>query len=265
MDTTQGAGGMYLYAVVPKASAKDFGEVQGVEQGKVYSVESGDLAAVVSDLPTREELRPERRLLSAHQQVLTRVTDSSRVVLPVSFGTIAEGGEAVRDLLQRYHEDLSSQMRRVEGKAEMGVRVSYAASKPTVFEFLVASNPSLRQARDQIAQSGREPTREEKIDLGQKVDAALSSLREEYTQRMTQALGGIAAESKSLPVRQEAEFVNLACLVGRDRQADFDAAVKAAAGLFPDSFILEQRGPYPPYDFVDMHIKSEPRMSGGGP
>lgn len=254
METTA-AGGTYLYAVVPKSVASKIEQVRGVEQGNVYTVESGELAAVVSDVPSREEMRPERRLVAAHQEVLKRATEASPVVLPVSFGTIAGDPEGVRELLKHYEQDLSDQMQHVEGKVQMGVRVSYTASHPSVFEFLVASSPELREARDRIANIGREPTREEKIDLGQLVDAALGKLRDEYARGVEQAIG-VVGECKRNPPRSEKEFVNAAFLVGKDKQPDFESAVRSVAGFFPDSFMVEELGPFPPYDFVELHVKS---------
>ncbi len=247
-------GGTYLYAVLPKSSVPgDLGEMQGVENGKVYSIIDGDLAAVVSDVPTRKELRPERRLMAAHQQVLRHVTDSSLGALPVSFGTIADGSDGVRQLLSRYQRDLAEQIRRVEGKREIGVRVTYEAERPTVFEFLVANSAELREARDALA--GREATRDEKISLGQRVDAAMNALRDDYGRKVEEAIGQIA-ESKHNPPHNERELVNLAFLVPVARQADFDAGVRSAAKLFPDSFSVQELGPYPPYDFVNLHVTS---------
>ncbi len=247
--------GTYLYAVVPASSSPKLEGVEGVEQGKVYTVASGGLAAVVSDVPSREEMRPERKHLSAHQQVLRRVTDTSPVVLPVSFGTIAESADGVRSMLNGYQQQLSEQMKKVEGKLEMRLRLVYASEKPTIYEHLVAQDEGLRQMRDRILGGGRQATREEKIDLGQKFDAVLSQLREAYARQLEQALAGIA-ELKGNPPRSEKELVNVACLVPKDRQADFDAAVQKAAGTFPDTFSLQPSGPVPPYDFVELHLKT---------
>lgn len=247
--------GTYLYAVVPASVASQLKDVNGVENAKVSTIVNGELAAVYSELPTREELRPERRLLAAHQGVLKKVTDLSPVVLPVSFGTIAESPEGVSGLLERYQQEFSKQMKRVEGKLEMGVRLSYATEKPSIYEFLVASSPELRDMRDRIAQAGREATREEKIDLGQKFEAVLSSLRDEYAEKLEQPLKKIGDVRRN-PPRNEKEFVNIACLVPKENQRDFEAAVEEAAGLFPDSFIVQPYGPFPPYDFVELHLKS---------
>lgn len=254
------AGGTYVYAVVPKGTVPEkLEELSGIQDGKVYSIESGKLSAVVSDVPSREELRPERRLIAAHQRVLQFVTDNAPAVLPVSFGTIAEGPDGVRELLGLYQQDFTQQIQQVEGKVELEVRLGYAAEKPTVFEFLVASSPELRAARDRIA--GGTATREEKIDLGQKVDGVLNSLRDEYAGRLEEAIGDWA-ESKRNPPRNEREFLNISFLVPKGRLADFDAALQAAGTLYPDTFVVEQVGPFPPYNFVDVHVTAPPPSQG---
>jgi hypothetical protein len=230
-------------------------DTTGVENGKVSTVVNGELAAVYSELPTREELRPERRLLSAHQAVLKKLTDLSSVVLPVSFGTIAESPEGVRGLLERYQQEFARQMKRVKGKVEMGVHLTYAAEKPNIYEFLVASSPELRELRDRVAQSGGQATREDKIDLGQKFDAVLTSVRDQYFEKLEKAFKKIGDVRRN-PPRNEKEFVNLACLIPKDGQRDFEAAIEEAARLFPDSFMMQPYGPFPPYDFVELHVKS---------
>lgn len=253
---TEQAGGTYMYAVVPKDQPPPAGlaEMEGVEQSHPYLITAGGLTAVVSDVPTRGELRPERRHLAAHQRVLERVTGTSKAVLPVSFGTIADDTQGVRELLERYQADLSGQIRRVEGKVEVGVRVSYTATKPSLYEYLVSSSPELRAARDALFQGGREPTRDEKIDLGKQVDEVFGALREEYAARVEKAVGSLGS-SKRNPPRSESELVNLAFLIPRDKLRDFDDVVESLGGLFPDSFTVAQWGPFPPYDFVELRVK----------
>jgi hypothetical protein len=213
------------------------------------------MAAVVSDLSSSEELRPERRNLSAHQQVLNSVIGSSRVVLPVSFGTIAGSPDSVRLLLERYHDQFAGQMQRVQGKMEMGARLYYCASKPNFFEYLVGQFPELQAARDQMVHGGREATREEKIDLGQRVEAALASLRENFGRKLEQALTPVCRELRRNPPRGDQDIARTACLLPKNAQGDFETAVKNCSGQFPSVFALEQSGPFPPYDFVEMHLK----------
>jgi hypothetical protein len=246
--------GTYLYCVVPASLAPQVKGLTGIEGGEVFALQGDGLAAIVSEVATREELRPERRLLSAHQDVLKRMNEMSSAVLPVSFGTIAESPEGVRGLLEHYGKEFSSQLKRVDGKVEMRVRVVYASEKPNVFEFLVASSPELRELRDRVAQSGRQASREDKIDLGQKMEAVLSAVREQATTKLEQGIGKLG-EVRQNPPRNETELVSSAWLIPKTRQRDFEAAVEKARQLFPDSFSVQQSGPFPPYDFVELHIK----------
>jgi len=213
--------GTYLYAVVSGLSDADLGTI-GLFDTQVYSVAitngGGELVAVVSDISTSEELRPERKNLAAHQRVLRKVIESSRVALPVSFGTVSDSADGIRNLLTRYHADLVEQMQRVEGKVEMTARTYYKPEQPNVFEFFVSRNPDLAQVRDRLAGAGRQPTRDEKIELGQAFEQALSQAREKYADALESEIQPYCAEVKRTPPLNEQEIVRLACLIPKDKQ-----------------------------------------------
>jgi hypothetical protein len=210
--------------------------------------------AVVSDVPTREELRPERKNLAAHQRVLRKVVESSRVALPVSFGTVAESADGVRNLLTRYHAELTEQIHRVEGKVEMAARTYYKPEQPSVFEFFASRDPDLAQLRDRLAGSGRQPTRDEKIELGQAFERALNRAREEYAGALERELQPCCAEIKHNTPLNEQELVRLACLVPKDKQPEFEAALGRSAESLPDELLIEENGPFPPYNFVELRM-----------
>ncbi len=247
--------GTYLYAVASGLAETEFGAI-GLHDTRVYTVAiadgGGQLIAVVSDVPTGEELRPERKHLSAHQRVLRKVIDNSRVVLPVSFGTVAESADGIRRLLERYQADLSEQMRRVEGKIELAARTYYKAERPSVFDFFVARSPELAATRDRFA--GQTLTRDEKIELGQAFEQALNRARDEYAGVVEKEVSPYCAEVKRNPARNEQEFVRLACLVPKDKQREFEAALERSAKALPAEFAVEENGPFPPYDFIELHL-----------
>jgi hypothetical protein len=249
--------GTYLYAVASGLSDTDLGPI-GLRDTRVYAVAvtngGGDLMAVVSDVPTHEELRPERKNLAAHQRVLRKVVESSRVALPVSFGTVADSADGIRKLLTRYHAQLNEQIHRVEGKVEIAARAYYKPEQPSVFEFFVARNPELAQLRDRLAGAGRQPTRDEKIELGQAFEQALNRAREEYAGLVEREIEPYCAEVKRNPTVNEQDLVRLACLIPKDKQREFQAALDRSAKELPDEFLIEENGPFPPYDFVELHM-----------
>ena len=50
-------------------------------------------------------------------------------------------------------------------------------------------------------------------------------------------------------------IMKLACLVPRDRQAEWEEGVRRAASLFDDHYRFDYNGPWPPYSFVDIDLK----------
>lgn len=262
-EEEMGTQGVYLYAIVRELPMQDMGPI-GLEGGEVYTIAEDRLRAVVSDVPHRDELRPERRHLQAHQAVVNAVLERSPVVLPVSFGTIADDEEGIRRLLRRYAEELSEQMEHVQGTAQMNMRLSYTAKEPTVFGYLVNERqPELRNLRDAMFGGGRVPSREEKIDFGQKIEAALNELRDEFTRQVEQTVAPHCNEMKILPQRSESEIVRLACLVPKDAMDAFDSAVQEFARSVDDRFEVGQSGPFPPYDFAELHLSVEEGPEGG--
>jgi len=254
--------GIYLYAIVPDVPVQDMGAI-GLENGEVFTIAEGSLRAVVSAISATEELRPERRHLSAHQTVVNRILEHSSVVLPVSFGTIADDEAGVRRLLREHADELSEQMARLEGRVQMNVRLSYSAQSPTFFDHLVREHrPELNKLRDTLFSGGRTPTREEKIEFGQKIEAAMNELRDEFAERLTEALSGKCKEVKRLTPRSESEVARLACLVTKDSIDAFDSALASAAKTIDDRFTVDQSGPFPPYDFAELHLSGEDLRGG---
>jgi hypothetical protein len=252
---TQPEGGTYVYAVTAAGPSPEvLTRVSGIHDGKVYTVATDDLAAVVSDVGSREELRPERKNLAAHQRVLGQVTEACSVVLPFAFGTIAESADDVRSLLQRNHDDLAAQLQRVEGMVEMVVRIWFSAQQPSMFEYFVGQNPELEELRSRIAGGEREPTREEKIELGERFAAVLEDTRQDYEQELVDALIPHCREVKHLDPRTDEELTRVACLVGKPDVAELEAAVHDVAEHFPDLCSIEVTGPFPPYDFIDLRL-----------
>jgi hypothetical protein len=250
--------GAYLYGIVPELPIQDLGPI-GLAGEEVYTIAEGGLRAVVSDLELASgvELRPERKHLAAHQAVLTKLHQASDVVLPVSFGTIADDEDGIRRLLHKYGDELMLEMERVKGKTQMNIRLAYTTDKPGVFDFLLERRGDLASLRDSLFGGGQEASRDAKIDFGQKIEAALNELRAEVGQKLESALRGACDEIKGLATRGETELARFACLVGKEQTAELERAVNDAARAFPDSFEMEFSGPFPPYDFTEMHLEAE--------
>jgi hypothetical protein len=247
------ARGRYLYAIVDSAADGQAYEYLGLDGSQVYSISEneGQAAAIVSDLPN-QKIRPERRRLDAHHDVLRRLM-AGHTVLPIAFGVVADGPEAVLRILRINREAFAEQLDRVRGRMEMGLRVTWDVAN--IFEYMVALHEELRALRDRIFRGGRTPSQDDKIDLGRAFDRLLNASRAIHRERISEALRSHVLEIQSNPPRSERDVMNLACLVERDQQLGFEQAVLEVARRFDNNFAFDINGPWPPHNFVEIALQ----------
>lgn len=248
-DKSQVADGRYLYAILGDVSGRELGPL-GVGGGLVYCLGNGKVSAVVSDVPNRK-IRPERRNLAAHQSVLKALM-ADTTPLPMAFGIIADGPTAIQKILSENQKVFLEELQRVDDKVEMGVRVTWDV--PNIFEFFVNTHPELRSVRDRFFGSNREPSQEDMIEVGRSFDRILNADREEHTDAILEMLAPHCHEIKVNSPRAERVVANLACLVGRGNQAEFEKGVFKAAGAFDNNYAFDYSGPWAPHNFVDIEL-----------
>ncbi len=241
---------MYVYAIIHGQANLEYGPM-GINDAAVYTISSKGVAAVVSEALLKK-IRPERRNLAAHQAVLKRIMEQT-TPLPVAFGIIANDAVAVEKMLTANKQVFLNQLKQVAGKVEMGLRVVWDI--PNIFEYFVHIHPELRAARDVLLGSNREPSQENKIEIGRLFDRILNEDREEYADRVENVLAPCCADIKKNEPRTEREALNLACLVGRDQQSEFETAVFEAARLFDNNFAFDYSGPWAPHNFVNIELQ----------
>lgn len=240
----------YIYAIIGDTLGRVYGDF-GIDGRKVYSIPVGRVAAVVSDL-SGEKIRPERVNLAAHQGVLKKLM-AETTPLPTSFGIVADSVQAVRNMLTRNQHELLEQLRRVAGRVEMGLRVTWDV--PNIFEYFVNTHPELRLARDQLLGGHREPTQEQKIEVGRTFDRLLNEDRETCADRVEAVLAPHCSEIERKKCRNEREVMNLACLVERGAIGQFEKDVFEAASRFDNNFAFDFNGPWAPHNFVEIDLK----------
>jgi hypothetical protein len=241
--------GKYLYAIMTGSEERNYGPL-GIEGGAVYTVPTGGVAAIVSDL-SNGKIRPERRNLAAHRDVINRLMQDS-TVLPMSFGVIGDSRQAIQKILSRNRESLVSQLRRLADKTEMGLHVTWDV--PNIFEYFVVTHVELRAARDRIVSIRGKPNQEDKIELGHLFERVLNEDRELLMAKVEECLATHCFEIRRNPCREVMEVMNMACLIDRGEQGAFQADVLRAASYFDDNFSFDYNGPWAPHNFVDVEL-----------
>jgi hypothetical protein len=248
---TAAKSGRYLYAIVTAPGERTY-DFAGIDGAPVYGIANGQVAAVVSDI-LDDRIRPERRHLAAQQTVLKGLLSRADAMLPMAFGIIADGPKAIQKILSRNHAAFLQQLQRVAGMVEMGLRVSLDV--PNIFEYVVNTHPELRAARDRFLGPYRNPSQEDKIELGRLFDHLLNEDREAFTEKVEEILSDYCREIKRNKTRNESQVMSLACLVPRDKQDRFEEGIFAAAKLFDNNFTFDYNGPWAPHNFVELNLE----------
>ena len=239
----------YLFAIVYAADAQ-LCTCPGMDEKEVSTITEGRLTAVVSGV-SGAKIRPERRNLARHQEVLKQLL-AHTTPLPMTFGILGDDEAAIHKILRRNQRIFLEQLQHVAGKVEMGLRVKLDG--PNIFEYFVNTNSELRSARDRLLGGNRQPTQEDKIELGRMFDRLLSEKRESRTEQVQQILSRACCEVRINKYRNEHEVMNLACLVEREAQESFGKAVFQAAQMFDNNFAFDYNGPWAPHNFVGARL-----------
>jgi hypothetical protein len=243
------ANQQYIYGIV--AAGAQFPEaLSGLEDAPMRPYVVDRLAALISPT-TLDAVRPERRHLSAHQSVLTKVAQATDV-LPMAFGMISDSEAAVGEMLAEYSEIFSRELARIAGRVEMAVRLSWQGDD--IFRTYVEHFPELKRRRDACFNGRREPNQMELLDLGQHFERLLARDREEKMETAFSVLRPIVSEIKTVEPNNERLMFSIACLVDRGIEPRFDSAIEELATKFQDDYRIEVNGPWPPYSFVSLTL-----------
>ena len=246
--------GLYLYGITLAEGAVPV-EVPGIENAEVEQIIEGPLAAIVTRVTTQKKIRAQRSNLAAHHHVLRDLTDQ-RPILPVAFGTIAGSEERLREVLRQNHDLLVERLKRLRGKVEMGLSVCWET--PNIFEFFVATHRELEQMRDRLFRPGKQPTFEEKVEMGKLFESLLHESRQRHTRQVIEALSPYCAEIRSIDPGEEKTIMKLACLVEENRRQQWEEGIEIVARHFDNHYCFKYTGPWAPHNFADIDLNLEP-------
>ncbi|HET8672988.1 MAG TPA: GvpL/GvpF family gas vesicle protein [Thermoleophilaceae bacterium] len=242
---------VYVYGVMPAARVGSL-DVRGVKGGEVRLVEQDGLAALVS--PMRGDELAAASEVRAHWRVLDELVREV-TVLPVRFGTVMDGDDAVREgLLGANSERLRALVAELDGKVQLTVKGDYH-EQPLLREAVRAS-PEVARLRERIRGLPEAAGYYDRIRLGELVAAEVAKRRERDTRRALELLEPHAVEAREeTPSGPDAAF-NLAFLVERGAQERFTEAVRALATELSERTDIRYIGPLPPYSFADVELST---------
>ena len=242
-------GTVYVYGIFSDAERGQV-SVAGVEDAEVRTVKHDGLAALVSDLEA--DALTAAKEVRAHWRVLEEAS-ADATVLPVRFGTVMEGDDAVREqLLAPNAERLTALLGELSGKVQLSVKADYEQEQ--LLRGVVAQSPQVAALRERLKGLPAEAGYYDRIRLGELVSSEIERRREEDRTLALQKLEPLAVSAREeTPSGAEGAF-NLAFLVDRDRIDPFSAAVQGLAEETGKRLRIRYLGPLPPYSFADTEL-----------
>ncbi|MEU0331743.1 GvpL/GvpF family gas vesicle protein [Streptomyces sp. NPDC006193] len=247
----------YVYGITARSHAALPEGMTGVGEPPrpVRVLPAGDLVAVVSDAP--EDLRPKRRDLLAHQNVLAEA-GAAGCVLPMRFGSVATDDDAVVQVLTERAEHYQERLRELDGKVEYNVKATHV--EEAVLHLVMAENAEIRSLAEANRKAGG-GSYDDKIRLGEMVAAAVKAKEGEDAAEVRNLLAP-AADAVSVGPESTGWLVNVSFLVPRASAEDFLATVEQVRKSHAH-LDLRIHGPLPPYSFVEPG-PAEPAGSTAG-
>jgi hypothetical protein len=251
------ATAVYVYGVTVRDAAPLSLAVAGLsgEHAPVRTVEGGEFAALVSDVPARWHAAS-RHDVAAHDRVLSELM-RDRTIVPMRFGIVLASDAAVRErLLRRHAAELAVLAARVDGCEQMSVKAYY--EDEAVLRAVLAQRPELKRRADELEGRPVAQTQGERIGLGRDVAAAVEEQRLLDRAAIVEQLSAAAERVHVAPGAGDRHLATIQLLVQRDRRAPLDAAVKRVADEHAQRIVLRYVGPIPPYSFCAFALEAEP-------
>ena len=261
--------GCYLYAVVAGNGTGAGEGAEGVQPGSnVRLVQVDDLTALVSEIHVEEfaqldvtddsvqldEASPLARAVRAHDAVIDTAFRAGPVV-PVRFGTVLPDLASITDLVRRNSQGLRDELARLGSHVEWGLK-------------LYAENADADDdgSADEVSETGSEYLR--KKQRGREHAVSERARLNEMAAHVDRSLQVLSTAEVIQPPRSTAAGAPLFCasyLVPLPEEQRFLGTLDdLQRSMSSQGIRIERTGPWPPYDFVTVHL-DEPVATPGEP
>jgi hypothetical protein len=247
---------VYVYGVIPAATALGLSETDGLDgpTRTVRAVAEGDLAALVSDLAPGH-IPGRRDDLDAHRRVLAHAIEHG-TTLPMRFGIVMDGDDAVRErLLRRHAKELGTVLQSVDGHVQMLVKAFYADD--ALLRDVLAHHPELARESAALRSHPEAEAHAARVRLGEQVAKAVEARRGEVESALVGELEPFVADIRLEPASSERVAFSADVLVHRDHRPALDERIRALGESLAGAMAFRYVGPLAPYSFTDLSLEED--------
>jgi hypothetical protein len=143
------------------------------------------------------------------------------------------------------------------GKVQLTVKGFY--EEDALMAGIVARSPAIARLREHVRGVPEAASYYKRIELGQRVAAAVERTREQDADEVFERLRPLAVDARLEPPSTPDSAVNAAFLVEEGRVDEFGKAVAALGRELAGRIRLQQIGPLPPYSFTGDQLATGER------
>ncbi len=243
----------YLYGIIRDPGRVDLGIPGLYVASSLYTVAHDGLACLVSEYHGEDfgKLAKEEILTSllAHQRAVEEAM-RDHTVLPAKFGTVLDSSHDAQELLAQGRAQFTGALASIQDKVQIEVAATWDVGQ--ILQKIGQAEEVVRARQAATRQGG--PTEEERVRLGQLVKAHLDQRRDRYRKLMLAALEPFALAVAPNPLISDELVMNVAFLVDRQRQDEFDGALQELDRLVGAEVCFRVLSPLPPYSFNMVEI-----------
>ena len=247
--------GKYIYGFINADVPEDLGAI-GIDQGEVYTFSYKDISAVVSNLQFVEfDHLPKETLLrnlAIYQAVIETVMMNHHII-PLKFGTMVQGEEGLRRILEKGYGQINSDLKKMENKIELDVAALWSDLDTVLKE--IGQEEGIRKLKEEAASKPPDQIFEVKIKVGKLVKASLDKRKEECALFILDALKKEAEDHRSHDIMDDSMIMNEAFLINKDKQEILEGKVDELDRYYQDKINFRIVGPLPPYSFSTYEVK----------
>jgi hypothetical protein len=252
--------GRYVYGVAAGDREVRLGQI-GIEGSEVYTIPYEDISAIVHNCSTEPYQSTDEETVKnwvrIHQSVLDAASGQLGIVIPLGFDTILQPGDdatssdqVVRNWLKSDHDRLREVMRKIEGKDEYGVQVSYDPG--LIIKQISEQSEEIRKIQAEMAAKSPGMAYMYKQKLERAVKAETERLADvwfsDFYGRIKKHTDDIVVEKTKKLNDGKMMLLNLSCLVAREKVDSMGKELEVINNM--DGFSVHFSGPWPPYSFV---------------
>jgi hypothetical protein len=245
--------GIYAFCIILGEWDNSFGTIQfDDEETNIFAIPYENTAMVCAKVPLKI-YTPRKNNLLAHQTLVSSIFNKYQVI-PMSFGNVFKSEDDVRLLLKGLHSDLISIFDKIKNQIEVSLKIT---AQKDWLESEILKVDEIKKLKNEIAEKSLEAAYFDRIRLGELAKDFIQGLQEKLEAEVFLPLSKLASQSKQNDIANERILLNAVFLVDRDKEELFDRKVNELYLSCSDLCIFNYTGPWPPYNFANIHLKIE--------